>query len=106
MDASNPITAAVFSAFIKCPTKAHLLAIGEHAPGAYFADIEARIASLYKAAAKRRLRVGAEVAEPIDFGELWSSPDSATVTHEVDCPSMTLRCRSTNREGANRGNHP
>src|SRR6266446_4162085 len=74
MDASNPITAAVFSAFIKCPTKAHLLAIGEHAPGAYFADIEARIASLYKAASKRRLRVGAEVAEPIDL-----------VTHEVDC---------------------
>ena len=85
MDASNPITAAVFSAFIKCPTKAHLLAIGEHAPGAYFADIEARIASLYKAATKRRLRVGAKVAEPIDFGELWRSPDYATVTHEVDC---------------------
>ena len=85
MDASNSITAAVFSAFIKCPTKAHLLAIGEHAPSAYFADIEARIASLYKAAAKRRLRVGVEVAEPIDFGELWRSPDCATVTHEVDC---------------------
>ena len=85
MDASNPITAAVFSAFIKCPTKAHLLAIGEHAPGAYFADIEARIASLYKGAAKRRLRVGAEVTEPIDFRELWRSPDYATVTYEVDC---------------------
>jgi hypothetical protein len=85
MDASNPITAAVFSAFIKCPTKAHLLAIGLHAPGAYFADIEARIASLYKASARRRLRVGAEVAEPIDFGELGRRPDYATVTHEVDC---------------------
>jgi predicted RecB family nuclease len=85
MDASNSITAAVFSAFIKCPMKAHLLAIGEHAPGAYFADMEARIASLYRAAAKRRLRVGAEVAEPIDFGELWRSPGYATATHEVDC---------------------
>jgi hypothetical protein len=85
MDASNPISAAVFSAFIKCPTKAHLLAIGEPAPGAYFADMEARIASLYKAAVQRRLRVGAEGAEPIDFGELWRSPDYATVTHEVDC---------------------
>src|SRR5208282_2995767 len=85
MDASTPITATVFSAFIKCPTKAHLLAIGEHAPGTYFADMEARISSLHKAAAKRRLRIGAEVAEPIDFGELWRSPDCATVTHEVDC---------------------
>jgi hypothetical protein len=51
MDASNPITAAVFSAFLKCPTKAHLVAIGEPAPGAYFADIEARISFMYKAAA-------------------------------------------------------
>jgi hypothetical protein len=29
MSASNQISAAVFSAFVKCPTKAHLLAIGE-----------------------------------------------------------------------------
>jgi predicted RecB family nuclease len=85
MDAGNPITAAVFSAFIKCPTKAYLLAIGEPAPGAYFADIETRIASLYKATAKRRLRVGTEVVKPINFGELWRSPDYAAVTHEVNC---------------------
>ena len=84
MDASNPITAAVFSAFVKCPTKAHLLAIGEPPPGTFFADIEARISSMYKRA-KRRLRVGADVAEPLDFGQLWRSPDYATVTHDVDC---------------------
>jgi hypothetical protein len=29
MDTNNSITAAVFTAFLKCPTKAHLLAIGE-----------------------------------------------------------------------------
>jgi len=68
MDASNSITAAVFSAFIKCPTKAHLLAIGEPPPGTFFADIETRISYMYKAVAKRRLRVGDEVAEPLDFG--------------------------------------
>jgi hypothetical protein len=85
MDAGNPITAAVFSAFIKCPTKAYLLAIGEHAPCTYFADIEARIASLYKAATKRRPRVGTEVAEPINFGELWHSLNDPTITHEIDC---------------------
>jgi predicted RecB family nuclease len=89
MDAGNPITAVVFSAFIKCPTKAYLLAIGEHAPGTYFANIETRIASFYKAAAKRRPRIGAEVAEPINFGELWRSPDNPAITHEVDCETAT-----------------
>ena len=36
MDANNPITAAIFSAFLKCPTKAHLMAIGEPAPDYLF----------------------------------------------------------------------
>jgi predicted RecB family nuclease len=89
MDEGNPITAAVFSAFIKCPTKAYLQAIGEHAPGAYFADIETRIASLYKAAAKSRPGIGAEIAEPINFGELWRSLDNPPVMHEVDCETTT-----------------
>jgi predicted RecB family nuclease len=85
MDASNLITATVFSAFIKCPTKAHLLAIGEPPPGTFFADIEARISYMYKAVANRRLRVGAEVAELLDFGQLWRGPNYATITHDVDC---------------------
>ena len=85
MDASNPITAAVFSAFLKCPTKAHLLAIGEPAPSSYFVNIEARISSMYKAVAKQRLRVGAEVAELLDFGQLWRSLDYEAITHHVDC---------------------
>ena len=85
MDANNPITAAVFSAFLKCPTKAHLIAIGEPAPGTHFADIEAHISSMYKAAAKRRSPIGAEVAELLDFKELWRSLDHDAITHHVDC---------------------
>jgi predicted RecB family nuclease len=85
MGASNPITAAVFSAFLKCATKAHLLAIGEPAPSSYFVNIEERISSMYKAVAKQRLRVGAEVAELLDFGELWRSLDYEAITHHVDC---------------------
>jgi hypothetical protein len=85
MDTNNSITAAVFAAFVKCPTKAYLLAIGEPAPGAYFADIEAGISSMYKAAAKRRLRDGTEVTDPLDFRQLWRSPDHATITRDVDC---------------------
>ena len=34
MGATSQISAVIFSAFPKCPTKAHLLAIGEPAPGA------------------------------------------------------------------------
>ena len=45
LDTNNSITAAVFIAFLKCPTKAHLLAIGEPAPATFFTDIEARISS-------------------------------------------------------------
>jgi predicted RecB family nuclease len=85
MDPSNPITAAVFSAFLKCPTKAHLLAIGQPAPGAYFADIEALISSKYKAVVKRQPRMGAEVAELLEFGQLRRSLDYETITHHVDC---------------------
>lgn len=50
MDAISQISALIFSAFLKCPTKAHLLSTGEPAPDAFFVDIEARISSLYKAA--------------------------------------------------------
>jgi len=85
MDARNPITAAVFSSFRKCPTKAHLLAIGEPAPDTFFANIEVRISSMYKAAAKQRLRVAAEVGEILDFGLPWPSFDSGAITHHVDC---------------------
>jgi hypothetical protein len=85
MDAIDAITAAVFSAFLKCPTKAHLVAIGEPAPGAFFADIEAHIFSMYKEAAQRQLPIGAGVVELLDFGQLWRSPDYESITHYVDC---------------------
>ena len=85
MDAGNSIKAAVFSAFLKCPTKAHLMAIGEPAPDAFFADIEARIYSLYKSVAKQSLRVGGEVAEIFDFGQLWRNLDYEAITVYVDC---------------------
>jgi predicted RecB family nuclease len=90
MGTNNSITAAVFIAFLKCPTKAHLLATGEPAPATFFTDIEARLSSMFKSAVTRRARVGTEVAEPLDFGELWSSRDYEAIAHEavarpVDC---------------------
>ena len=50
MDRSDPITAAVFAAFLKCPTKAHLLMIDEPSPGTFFTDIQAQISSMHEAA--------------------------------------------------------
>src|SRR5712675_2369061 len=90
MNTDNSITAAIFAAFLKCPTKAHLLAIGEPAPDTYFANIEARISSMYKAAAKQRLRVGTELAEPFDFRQLRRNPNFATIAHDVDCETAVF----------------
>ena len=85
MDASDPITAAVFSAFIKCPMKAHLLASGAPITGTFFADMETRISSMYKAGAKQPQRVGTDAVKPLNFGDICRDPDFATVTREVDC---------------------
>jgi hypothetical protein len=85
MDAYDPITAAAISAYLKCPTKAHLLVIGEAAPATFFADIEARISSMYKAAAKRWLGVGTGAAELLDFARIWTSLDYDASTHRIDC---------------------
>src|SRR5712671_5697056 len=85
MDTSNSITAAVFIAFLKCPTKAHLLSIGEPAPATFFTDIEARISSMYESALTRRLRVGTDAAEFLDFGEVWKRRDHQAIEHPVDC---------------------
>jgi CRISPR/Cas system-associated exonuclease Cas4 (RecB family) len=88
MGTNNSIPAAVFIAFLKCPTKAHLLATGEPAPATFFADIEARLSSMFKSAVAGRARVGAEVAEPLDFGELWISRDYEAIAHPVDCETI------------------
>ena len=85
METNNSITAAVFIAFLKCPTKAHLLAIGEPSPITFFTQIEARISSIYRSTVTRGLGVGVEVAEPLDFGELLSRRGYEAPAHPVDC---------------------
>jgi len=88
MDASNQITAAVFSAFLKCSTKAHVLAIGEPAPDSFFADIEARISTMYRTAATQRLHIGADVIRPLAFSQLQRGIDNVAVTHHIDCDTV------------------
>ena len=104
MSASTQISAAIFSEFLKCPTKAHLLAIGEPAPGAFFVDIETRISFMYKVVAERQLHTGAKVADLFEFGQLWCSLDYDPMTHYVTAiqSSMTVHCRSREMRFANR----
>src|SRR4051794_29248714 len=103
MDASNAITAAVFSAFVKCPTKAHLVATDEPAPGTFFAEIETSISSMYKAA---QWQLPAGVAEFLDFKQLYRSRHRETITHYVDCDTAVydLASPSHRPKGPNRRN--
>jgi predicted RecB family nuclease len=89
MSANNLLTAAIFSAFLKCPTKAHLLMSGASNPETSFADIEARISSMYKATAQRHLGIEAEFAQILDFGQLDHSLNHAGVPRYVDCKTAT-----------------
>jgi CRISPR/Cas system-associated exonuclease Cas4 (RecB family) len=92
------ITAAVFIAFLKCPTKAHLLAIGEPAPTALFTNIEERISSMYKSAVTPTLRVGTDVAEPLDFEDLWSNRDHEAIARPVDCETTAYNVAPPSHE--------
>jgi Domain of unknown function DUF83 len=90
MDGTSQISALIFSAFLKCPTKAHLLASGEPATDGLFVDVQARISSLYKAVATRQLQLqaGTKEVELLDFGQLWCYLDDGTATHYVDCDTV------------------
>ena len=80
----NTVTAAIFSAFLKCPMKAHLLALGERPPQTYISDIEAEISSMYKSMAWRTLHDRGETGEPGTFRQVNDGP-LGTSTRLVDC---------------------
>jgi hypothetical protein len=85
MEAGYSITAAVFAAFLRCPTKAYLLTMGEPTPHTFFADIEARISSTYSAAAKKRSCIEANAAEPLDFSQLFRGADTKAYIPHLQC---------------------
>src|SRR5215211_1573013 len=58
MSAISTISATVFAAYLRCPSKAYLLARGERPPGSFFTDTLGRISNAYKAAARERLGSG------------------------------------------------
>jgi hypothetical protein len=73
------ITAATFAAYLKCPTKALLLARGEKPADTFFADITANISKAYKA----NLRITLS----INFCELASHSHAETTATFVDSES-------------------
>jgi predicted RecB family nuclease len=85
MSANNLITATIFSAFLKCPTKAHLLVISEPNSETFFADIEASISSMYQAKAQRRLCTEAEFPQPLDAGQPEHVHNYEIAPGYVDC---------------------
>src|SRR5271169_6348535 len=84
MDASVNITAAVFAAYLKCPTKAYLTAHGEKPPDTFVADTCGSISAAYKAKVIELTGVA-----PIDFSQLANEPAIAAGTLFVDCETAS-----------------
>jgi predicted RecB family nuclease len=89
MDTGINISAAIFSAYLKCATKAYLMAKGEKAPNTFFADMRERISAAYKAKANQRLRTQASGIVPINFLRLGGNPFTGTATIFVDCEAAS-----------------
>ena len=85
MEASDTLTAAILMAFLKCPTKARFLVLGDSPQETYFSDVEAGISSMYKSRAWRMLHDRGELAEPATFGQIADGGDDGTATRWFDC---------------------
>ena len=70
MESSDTLPAEILKAFLKCPTKARFLVLGEKPQEAYFSDVEAGISSMYKSRAWRILHDRGELAEPATLGQI------------------------------------
>jgi predicted RecB family nuclease len=100
MDAGSSITAGIFSAYLKCATKAYLSAIGETAPTVFFATTEARISAAYAMTAVRSIIDGSLGIEPIDFTQVGGNLRSHGDAYFVDCDTALYRCALPPSDGA------
>src|SRR3954452_21044974 len=89
MSANSTISATIFAAYLRCPTKAHHFARGERPPGTFFTDMLDRISTAYRTAACDRL--GASVADFQSVGRLTSTakPTSDRAVVFVDCETAS-----------------
>jgi hypothetical protein len=56
MDANVDITAPIFAAYLRCATKAYLIACKQHLPDAFFADVRRRLSAECKARASLKTK--------------------------------------------------
>jgi predicted RecB family nuclease len=98
MDSRTPITMAIFSAYLKCVSKANLLVRGQTAPNSYFVDNEALITEGYKKKAVRRLRESSPDFEPMAFSEVTCGIGAHQTRCYVDCETVTYNCVKSRRE--------
>jgi predicted RecB family nuclease len=89
MDSSANITTAVFAAFLKCPTKAYLIAHGETPPDTFVADTLERVSAAYKVRASRGVG-GAFVT--IDFLRTGGNRAREGAALFVDCETVSFAC--------------
>jgi hypothetical protein len=92
MDTSTNITAAVFAAYLKCPTKAYLTAHGEKPPDTFVADTRGRISAAYKAGASQGSVTALTGVVSIDVLRLPGEPDREAATLFVDCETVSYAC--------------
>lgn len=90
MELDSQITATEYSAFVKCPTKAYLLATGEPAPQSYFAALETRVSSSYKIIAKRQRLVCAPEGEFCNFEQFRCNQEGKVLARHVDCETAVF----------------
>jgi predicted RecB family nuclease len=100
MEPIKQITAAIFSAFVKCPTKAYLLACGEQNPDAYFTELMTRVSSAYKNTASHELILGSGRGEICNFTllSLRDQEGESTYRH-VDCDTAVYDLLPTKKDG-------
>ncbi|MGD0076330.1 MAG: hypothetical protein ABSD31_18640, partial [Candidatus Binataceae bacterium] len=99
MEPNKQITAVIFSAFVKCPTKAYLLASGEHKPDTYFTEVMTRVSSAYKNIASRQLPLGSGNADICRFDQLLCDQEGDNTHYHVDCETAVYDLSRTKRAG-------
>jgi hypothetical protein len=86
------VTAAVFAAYLKCPTKAYFTAHGETPPDTFLADTRARIWAAYKAEACHDLEMRSTDVASIDFLGVTNHPARDVANLFVDCETASYAC--------------
>ena len=102
MEPNKQVTAAIFSAFIKCPTKAYLLASCEHKLDAYFAEMSTRISSAYKNITCRKVLLGSWRGVICHFEQLLRNQEGENKHYHVDCETAVYDLLRTKRAGSGR----